>query len=708
MRYRHVCVVAAVIAILLLSIPGVAQQDQNKKKQYTSAALDGATGLFRTWDAETLRRGEANFSFGVDYTNRDPGRLIIRHFPIAAGYGIFDRLEGFVSWEAQKSIDAPGTIPYGVLPGGLPQVATNLKGVPFYGNEAPFMDVPNASGPGDYHFGGILNLLSEHRGQKAALSVAGFMKVPDDKSTLNMNKGLSNGADEGGIMMLISKRVGNALALHFNVGMNFATSPKIRGVQLADPQNSFFYRGGVAFPNFGRIQFIAEASGLRYFSEQAVGQNPRTPADAIFGFKIYPKEWVSFGGGYQLHFNRVPTNLNQGILRSGMNGFVAQLTMEKRRHEPPKVSCAVSPQQIIQDEKATVRANVVVPEGASITYAWTATGGKLSGSGDTVTFDATGVAPGKYTVTVMVSDNYKHSVPCTAEITVNKKYLPPTVTCAVSPDSIQAGESATVRATASSPDGSPLVYSWTVNGQAQAASGPTFTFGSEGRQPGTYTIAVTVDTGKFTASCSGTVTVREIPIPPPTIQCLTPVSEVESGGTVELRVQATAERATPTVTWSATGGTVTGAGQTATFNAAGLSAGTNTVTATVDNGHGARASCTMTVNVSQRISVPGFADRLFRVNNVAKAILDNVAVQMKNEPRLRASVAGYTDDTKGEERVKDLGLKRAQAVVDYLVSKGIDASRFTATNGGVSTVGNNKTKEGRAANHRAEIILTVR
>jgi outer membrane protein OmpA-like peptidoglycan-associated protein len=350
----------------------------------------------------------------------------------------------------------------------------------------------------------------------------------------------------------------------------------------------------------------------------------------------------------------------------------------------------------------------VVPEGAAITYAWTATGGKLSGSGDTVTFDATGVAPGKYAVTVTVSDNYKHSVPCTAEITVNKKYLPPTVTCAVSPNSIQAGESATVRATAASPDGSPLVYSWTVNGQAQAASSPTFTFGSEGRQPGTYTIAVTVDTGKFTASCSSAVTVQEIPIPPPTIQCLTPASEVESGGTVQLRVQATAERATPTVTWSATGGTVTGAGQTATFNAAGLSAGTNTVTATVDNGHGATASCTMTVNVSQRISVPGFADRLFRVNNVAKAILDNVAVQMKNEPRLRASVAGYTDDTKAEGRVKDLGLKRAQAVVDYLVSKGIDASRFTATNGGVSTVGDNKTKEGRAANRRAEILLTVR
>jgi outer membrane protein OmpA-like peptidoglycan-associated protein len=270
------------------------------------------------------------------------------------------------------------------------------------------------------------------------------------------------------------------------------------------------------------------------------------------------------------------------------------------------------------------------------------------------------------------------------------------------------GETATVTATATSPDGSPLTYSWTVNGQAQAATGTTFAFGSAGRQPGTYTIAVTVNTGKFTASCSSTVTVREIPIPQPTISCLTPTVDIESGGTVPLRVQAVAERATATVTWSASGGTITGQGQTATFNAAGLSAGTYTVTATVDNGVGGRASCTMTVNVSQKINVPGFAEGQARINNVAKAILDNVAVQMNNDPRLRATVAGFTDGSRIETRAKGLGLKRAQAVVQYLVSKGVDASRFTAVDGGVSTIGDPKTREGRAENRHAEITLSVR
>jgi outer membrane protein OmpA-like peptidoglycan-associated protein len=374
---------------------------------------------------------------------------------------------------------------------------------------------------------------------------------------------------------------------------------------------------------------------------------------------------------------------------------------------PPTVTCVINPQQIIQDEKATVHATVVAPKKETINYAWTASGGKLTGSGDTASFDATGVAPGKYTVTVTVTDKHKHSVPCATDITVEKKYLPPTVSCAVAPNSIQVGETSTVRATANSPDGSQLTYAWTVNGQAQAASTPSFTFGSAGRDPGNYTIGVTVNTGHYTASCSSGVAVREIPIPPPTIQCQNPTVDIESGGKAQLAVQAVAERATPTVTWSATSGTVSGSGQSATFDGSGLSAGSYSVTATVDNGRGGRASCTSTVNVSQKIDVPGFPEIKFKVNNVAKAVLDNVAVQLKNNPQLRASVAGYTDGSKREAHVKDLGLKRAQAVTEYLVSKGIDASRLTSTDGGVSTIGDSKTDAGRKENRRAQILLSV-
>ena len=176
-------------------------------------------------------------------------------------------------------------------------------------------------------------------------------------------------------------------------------------------------------------------------------------------------------------------------------GILVILLLVGCAKNPPTVNCVVSPQQIIQDEKATARANIVVDKCTKVTsLAWTSSGGKVTGTGDTATFDATGVAPGKYTVKVTVADNHKKDgdVVCESEITVNKKYLPPTVRTEPAQASIMSGESTVIRAIGNSPDGTPLTYSWTVNGQKQAASGPTFTFGSEGRQPGSYTIAVTV------------------------------------------------------------------------------------------------------------------------------------------------------------------------------------------------------------------------
>lgn len=393
---------------------------------------------------------------------------------------------------------------------------------------------------------------------------------------------------------------------------------------------------------------------------------------------------------------------------AGVVAFVILVVVISGCHKRPlAVSCSVSPEQITQGEKATAKSSVVAPKKDKITYTWTSNGGKITGAQDTATYDSTGVNPGKYPITVTVADKHKRSATCSTNVTVEKKYLPPTVACSVSSNSVQVGGSSTVTAKANSPDGSPLTYSWTVNGQTQAAASPEFIFGSAGRQPGNYTVAVTVNTGKFTASCSSNVAVREVPVPPPTISCVTPTVNIDSGSTAQLSVRANAERATPSIGWSATTGKVTGSGQSVIYDATGIAAGSYLVTATVDNGRGGRASCTTTVNVSQKINVPGFPEGKPRVNNVAKAILDNAATQMKNDSHLRASIAGYIDGSKREARIKELGLKRAQAVVSYLVNKGIDASRLSATDGGIGTLGNSKTEAGRKENRHAEISLSA-
>jgi OOP family OmpA-OmpF porin len=122
----------------------------------------------------------------------------------------------------------------------------------------------------------------------------------------------------------------------------------------------------------------------------------------------------------------------------------------------------------------------------------------------------------------------------------------------------------------------------------------------------------------------------------------------------------------------------------------------------------------MTVNVSQRINLMtgtagGFRPGSSRLDNVAKAALDDIAVQMQNDPRLRANVIGYTDNSRRETGIQGLGARRAQAAADYLQEKGIDASRITAADGATSNpVGDNTTAEGRELNRRVEAILSVR
>src|SRR5262249_11519060 len=142
---------AVILVALALAVPGLAQQGQKKKS--TAPSLDGTSGLFRTWDAETLRASELNFTIGWNHLNRDPGELIIKTLPAGFAVGVADRFEVFGSIDAVKRIEARSVRIYRVPPGQLPRPATTLRGVTYFTNDAPFIDVPRATGLGDYRLG---------------------------------------------------------------------------------------------------------------------------------------------------------------------------------------------------------------------------------------------------------------------------------------------------------------------------------------------------------------------------------------------------------------------------------------------------------------------------------------------------------------------------------------------------------------------------
>jgi outer membrane protein OmpA-like peptidoglycan-associated protein len=98
-----------------------------------------------------------------------------------------------------------------------------------------------------------------------------------------------------------------------------------------------------------------------------------------------------------------------------------------------------------------------------------------------------------------------------------------------------------------------------------------------------------------------------------------------------------------------------------------------------------------------------------RLTNIAKAILDDVALRMKQEPTSTAIVIGYTDDKEATGTNADLDRRRAEAVRDYLVTRhGIDPSRITVEGHDArEPVADNSTAEGRLRNRRVVIRLIL-
>lgn len=75
-------------------------------------------------------------------------------------------------------------------------------------------------------------------------------------------------------------------------------------------------------------------------------------------------------------------------------------------------------------------------------------------------------------------------------------------------------------------------------------------------------------------------------------------------------------------------------------------------------------------------------------------------------PRAEIYVCGYTDSTGSDEHNLKLSLKRAQAVADYLVARGVDKERQKIRGFGKQyPVETNATPAGKALNRRTEVIL---
>ncbi|MBI3939198.1 MAG: PKD domain-containing protein [Acidobacteria bacterium] len=654
-----------------------AEGGPNKDRiKWLQPTVNGTTGLFTVYSGEGLRKGEFSFMSGMTNYDRSPGNLDISNMPVTFTLGLHDRLEwsiGFLPWRKVRA----GAATQG------------------YYNETPFLRVPRGGveheGMSDMFTSVKFNMMSETRNQPFGFAIRANVKIPTSAENTarrddQLRKGLTTGNPDVGVEFLFSKSVGPAtLVLNSGVqGVGESTGQR-------ELQSEYRYGGGVALGR-GPVQAIFEANGTAWFGDKGRNNpltNPRAPIDLLWGLRLLPAKWLSVSAAYRFNARTWQNDIRE----PNRSGFLATVAVNRKINRPPTVECRADNTTVQQRGSVGLRATANDPDDSQLTINWRTTGGRLSGSGASVTFetgDLTATAPGRYTVTAEVSDG-QDSATCSVDVSVEKLRIAPGVTCAPATRTIDMGGTAMIQASATDQNpGDVLRYAWQVDGQSVAESGSAFTFGTTGRNPGRHTVRVTVtDPDGMTASCESVVEVTAPPPPPqvnrpPTCDLSVSRNDLYAGSALRATARASdPDNDTLSYEWSLDGRTLSGrSGSDADIDTAGLAGGSHSVSARVTDSKGASVTCTASFTVRGKIVIELPA---LRIDNAAKARLDDVALQMQNDPRLYAVITGF-DISRNARIAQRNGLRLAMLAKTYLVRQHkIEEQRIDTKSGGSGT-----------------------
>ncbi len=208
------------------------------------------------------------------------------------------------------------------------------------------------------------------------------------------------------------------------------------------------------------------------------------------------------------------------------------------------------------------------------------------------------------------------------------------------------------------------------------------------------------------------------PPPPPanrtptvTVGC-NPCS-VEPGATSNLTATGTDPDGDPlTFQWTAPQGTFNNPSAGNTVWTAPNQPGNVSVTVTAQDGRGGTSTGSVTLQVVRRETIV-FEDVHFDFDRYnlrpeALKILDEAIPKLQSNPDLNVTVEGHCDSTGTVEYNLALGERRANAVRDYLVNRGIAAGRLrTVSYGEERPIADNATDAGRAMNRRAHLAVII-
>jgi len=89
----------------------------------------------------------------------------------------------------------------------------------------------------------------------------------------------------------------------------------------------------------------------------------------------------------------------------------------------------------------------------------------------------------------------------------------------------------------------------------------------------------------------------------------------------------------------------------------------------------------------------------------SQKIIDQIVQMMRDNPTLKISIEGHTDNVGTPQSNQTLSENRAKAVMNAIIAKGIEKNRLSAKGWGqTKPIADNQTEEGRAKNRRVEVV----
>jgi len=243
-------------------------------------------------------------------------------------------------------------------------------------------------------------------------------------------------------------------------------------------------------------------------------------------------------------------------------------------------------------------------------------------------------------------------------------------------------------------------YSWTSDAGPVSGTSNVASVDTKSLSAGTYTVKGHVSQGAKPgqmADCSATFTVTAFQ--PPTVGCSANPSTVNVGEPSTITANGVSPQNRPlTYSYSATAGSISGNTSTATLSTTGVAPGTISVTCNVvdDKGQSASQMTTVTVSAPPVVAAPDVTKSLCtisfdrdkkrptRVDNEAKACLDDIALSANRDSQAKLAVIGNAPSD--EKMATKKAEERAVNEKAYLVTeKGIDASRISVYTGAAGT-----------------------